>query len=237
MALTGHIIDAGRLTEADVEQMYRLMETYYDGLRRDTFLADLGEKQWAIVLRNQREEVCGFSTLMILRAAVGGQMIHAAYSGDTIIHRDCWGENVLARTWGQLVTDLIDRHTGQALYWFLISKGYKTYRYLPVFFHAFYPRFDRCCPPEEKAVLDTFATLKFGEAYNPSTGIVSFQGRRDRLRPGIADLEPRRLKDPHVAFFARLNPGHVGGDELACLAPLTHDNFKLSARRILARAS
>jgi hypothetical protein len=236
MALTGHIVDMCRLAEADVEQMYRLMDRYYDGLRQETFLADLSEKQWTIVLRSGRGEICGFSTLMMLQVAVGEDTIHAVYSGDTIVHRDCWGENVLARTWGRLVAELIDRYNGRALYWLLISKGYKTYRYLPVFFHEFYPRFDRSFPPYEKTVLDALAAMKFGGAYDPATGIVSFEGRRDRLRPGIADLEPRRLKDPHVEFFARLNRGHAQGDELACLAPLTHDNFKLSAQRILAKA-
>jgi hypothetical protein len=56
---------------------------------------------------------------------------------------------------------------------------------------------------------------------------------KDRLRPGVADLTPGRLRDPHVDFFARRNPGHPRGDELCCLAPLTRGNFTAAAWRVI----
>jgi hypothetical protein len=55
----------------------------------------------------------------------------------------------------------------------------------------------------------------------------------DRLRPGVADLTPQRLRDPHVRFFVERNPGHAGGDELCCLAPITRENFTPAAYRVI----
>ena len=42
-----------------------------------------------------------------------------------------------------------------------------------------------------------------------------------------------RLRDPHVRYFAELNPGHARGDELCCIAPLTRENFTLAAQRVI----
>ena len=41
--------------------------------------------------------------------------------------------------WGGLALSLIDERPGAELYWFLIAKGYKTYRFLPVFFRSSIP--------------------------------------------------------------------------------------------------
>ncbi len=38
-----------------------------------------------------------------------------------------------------------------------------------------------------------------------------------------------------MAFFARANPGHEGGDELVCLTSLDDDNLTPAGRRMLAR--
>jgi hypothetical protein len=55
------------------------------------------------------------------------------------------------------------------------------------------------------------------------------------LRPHVAQIHQRRLHDPHIGFFVQRNPGHVRGDELCCLAPLTHENFTPAAYRVIGR--
>jgi hypothetical protein len=52
------------------------------------------------------------------------------------------------------------------------------------------------------------------------------------LRAGVADIDTRRLHDPHVAFFAAANPGHTAGDELVCLARLVPENLTSAGRRM-----
>jgi hypothetical protein len=52
--------------------------------------------------------------------------------------------------------------------------------------------------------------------------------------PEVGGLTPARLQNPHVACFARLNPGHSRGDELVCLAEIHPDNFTDAARRMWA---
>ena len=65
---------------------------------------------------------------------------------------------------------LIDKYRDEPLYWYLISKGYRTYRFLPVFFREFYPRHDVATPPVEAAVLYALGRRKFGDSYDGANG-------------------------------------------------------------------
>jgi hypothetical protein len=121
------------------------------------------------------------------------------------------------------------------LYWFLISKGYKTYRFLPVFFHEFYPRPEAAMPAWAKAIVDALGRFKYPTSYDPVTGVVQAGPATDRLRDGIADITLERLRDPAVRFFAARNPGFARGDELCCLAALTRANFTPAAYRVLGQ--
>jgi hypothetical protein len=234
MKLKGLLIPAKALTDAQRAEMFALMDRHYENVTRAAFAADLAEKHWVILLLDPRTEaLCGFSTQRLLDVTAAGRPVKALFSGDTIVARDRWGDSALAHVWGRLALSLIDGLVGAELYWFLISKGYKTYRFLPLFFHEFYPHHDRPTPGRARAVLDALGGHKFPGAYDPAAGVVRAGPGKDRLRPGVADLSPERLSDPHVRFFAQRNPGHARGDELCCLAPLTRANFTAAAYRVI----
>ena len=238
MTVAGRIVSRRDLSSRRRDEMFRLMTRHYESIRRDEFEADLGEKEWVLeVVETETDTLCGFSTQMLLETEVGGGTVRALYSGDTIVDPAYWHRNPLAALWGRLALDLIDRFDGETLHWFLISKGYKTYRFLPVFFHEFYPRYDCPTPQDAAMLIDAFAHRKFGIAYDATRRVVPASADGCRLRPGIAALTPERMHDPHVAFFAARNPGHAAGDELCCLAPLTRRNFTTAAWKVIGEAA
>jgi hypothetical protein len=237
MRLKGLLVPAVAVTRAQRDEMYALMDRHYENVTRAAFATDLAEKQWVILLLDpQTEAVCGFSTQVLLAAEVEGRPVKALFSGDTIVDRDRWGDPALAHVWGRLALTLIDSLPAAEMYWFLITKGYKTYRFLPLFFHEFFPRHDRPTPQAVRAVIDALGRHKYPGRYDAGAGVVRAAPGGDRLRPGVADLTPERLRDPHVRFFAGRNPGHAGGDELCCLAPLTRVNFTPTAYRVIGPA-
>src|ERR1043166_5038441 len=207
------VVPARTLGEAEREQMFLLLSDYFDGVTRERFEVDLGEKESVILLRDQAGTIKGFTTMMRLRAVVDGEPVAAFFSGDTIVARECWGEMELPRLWTRHVFALRDQMPERHVYWFLICSGYKTYRFLPVFFHEFYPTFRAPTPSFENRVLDAFGCRKFGRQY--CGGRIRFE-EPTPLRAGVAELSQARLANSDVAFYVRQNPGHARGDELAC---------------------
>jgi len=236
--LEGWVVPQASLTDADRDRMYELMSTYFDKTQRTLFEDDLAEKELIILLREIRSgQIQGFSTLMRMESNVDSQDIVAFFSGDTIVSKEYWGETVLSKLWGQIVftkADLIvaERPSAQ-VFWFLISSGYKTYRFLPVFFREFFPCPSLSTPQYIQRILDVLGETRFGDQYDAASGIVRFL-QAAPLRQGVADITEQRLNDPMVAFFNSKNPGHARGDELACIARISRNNVTRAGERMLA---
>lgn len=232
--LSGRVELIERLSAAERRHMYTLFNHYFANVTWLQFEQDLAEKEWVVILADAvTGQIQGFSTLMRLCVTVDNQPVVAFFSGDTIIHRDYWGEAELPRLWGRHVFNLAETICAEArVFWFLISSGYKTYRFLPVFFREFYPTYRQPTPFHLKRILDALAQLKFPGEYDPASGIIRFS-QAVPLRRGVAEATERRLKDPHVAFFVAANPGHAEGDQLACLVELTQANLTPAGRRML----
>ena len=217
------VVERRELTRRDRDAMFALYTTYFATHDRITFERDLAEKEWVILLRDDDGRVDGFSTLM--RMPVGGATVF--FSGDTIVARHRWGTWDLPRLWGRHVFSF----AGSNAYWVLISSGYRTYRYLPVFFRDFYPRIGSGA--NMKPLLDAIAATKFGDAYDPHTGVIRLATPAP-LREGISD-PAARMDNPHVRFFVDANPGYADGDELACLVRVAHDNLTSAGLRMIGR--
>ena len=109
---------------------------------------------------------------MLLHLNVAGTPITALFSGDTIIAQECWHEQALTHVWGRLALALMNRYPADSLYWFLISKGYKTYRFLPIFFHAFYPHPEVVTPTPIREIIDALGERKFPGLYDRVRGVI-----------------------------------------------------------------
>lgn len=234
--LRGCIRRVEELTPAEREQMYLLLTDHFVGVTRLRFEHDLAEKEWVYTGTEPSSGVIrGFSTLMRLDSTVDDEPVVAFFSGDTIISREHRRRPVLARVMGRHLFELAEAAGDVRAFWFLLSSGYKTYRFLPVFFREFFPRFDGPMPQRVARLMHALARQKFGPEFDRSRGIVRF-GEPTPLRPGVADIDDRVLKDPHVAFFADANPGHVAGDELVCITELTTSNLTPAGHRMLGRS-
>ena len=234
MDLHGRVVRIIDVSGSQRLQMFALMETYYENMDHATFEADLSEKQWVIQVEDPNTgAIQGFSSQTLLDLTVEGRPIRALFSGDTIISREYWAQNPLAQIWGRFALSLIDASPAVELYWFLIAKGYKTYRYLPLFFSEFYPRYDVATPHWACQMIDALGKFKYPETYDASAGTIRAGLAGCRLRPGVADITDQRLRDPRVRFFVQRNPGHAQGGGLCCIAPLTRENFTRAAYRVI----
>ncbi|MCL2315801.1 MAG: hypothetical protein FWC46_01775 [Actinomycetia bacterium] len=225
--LSGSVVPVTSLTGDQTDTMYALMARHYDHLDRDTFLADLAAKSDVILLRDPEGTIGGFSTLAVLRVS---QSVQLVFSGDTVVDHTAWGRHDLTRTWIGYAFERAASFQGRT-YWLLMSKGWKTYRYLPMTFLEFYPRRGTTTPPAEAAIIDGFAT-RYGARY--VAGVL--KPDKDRVKPEYSQVPETARQDPDIAFFLEANPGHEQGDELVCLALIAPENLTAMGLTLLNQA-
>lgn len=212
------------------DAMFALLSRHFEGVTREQFERDLAEKNWVIEIENNGRLV-GFSTLLVRQDLFESETLTAIYSGDTIVDPEGWKSPLLARTWIHAVNALREEWPERRCFWLLLTSGFRTYRFLPVFWRAFHPRFDATTPPASQRLLDHLAAAQYGARYAAASGLVRFP-HPQRLRGALQAVPPGRIADPHVAFFLARNPGHAAGDELACLTEISAANLTPAGRRM-----
>ena len=227
--MKGRLVARENLTEAERQSMLALLAAHFQGVTPERFADDLAEKDWALLLEDEGG-LRGFSTLQIYEpAGPDGAPLTVVYSGDTIVERGAWATAALPKSWIAAVRALRERHPRGPLYWLLLTSGYRTYRFLPVFWREFWPRHDATTPPKTQDLMDFLADQRFGSlCYR---GIVRFP-RPQVLREGLDEVPEGRLADPHVAFFLERNSGWIKGDELVCLTEIAEENLTAAGRRM-----
>jgi hypothetical protein len=213
-----------RVTPEMRDRMFTIFERYYASVTREQFDQDLATKEAVILLLDARsEEIQGFSTLRTIEArGPAGKNCRAIFSGDTVVDEAYWGQKVLGVAFLRYMWQQKARYPREPLYWFLISKGYKTYLLMANNFKVHYPRYEVSTPPEMQALLDCFAERLFGTAYQRERGLIQFSQEMGRLKVGVAELSAAELEShPRIRFFAERTPGWREGVELACIAEMT----------------
>ena len=220
------------LSAAQRDEMFELLSRYFDDVSRGQFEDDLAEKNWTLLLRRDGRLV-GFSTLQLYETEYAGEAVTVVYSGDTIVAPGAWGTSMLARAWIATVNHLrATAYPRGRCYWLLLTSGFRTYRFLPVFWREFHPRWDAATSPASRRLLDHLAAERFGARFDAAAGVVRF-ARPQRLRGPLAEVPAGREADLHVAFFLARNPGHGLGDELVCLTELAAANLTAAGRRMV----
>ena len=212
-------------------EMFRLMQRYYANVCAARFAEDLAAKTCALVLRD-RHGLAGFTTLRVFDFEHGGRTRRIVFSGDTIVDHRHWGEQELARCWLGEIGRITRAGPDVPLYWFLIVKGHRTYRYLPAFARDYVPRAEqRGGDAALVAMRNALAAHLYPGAFDAQTGLIRFAEARGNLQADWSEPSAREAALPDVAYFLSANPGYRSGDELACLCSLARGNMRPRAQR------
>ena len=224
-----------RLSAADRAALVALYLAHYDGSSREIVLEDLATKNEVLLLHHDGELV-GFTTLELYERDWHGGRIGVVYSGDTVVARAHWGQQALAFRWIARIGELHAQHPERHLYWLLIVKGHRTFKFLPAFGKSFFPHWaiDRS---DLEPLARALASEKFGADYNPVTGCVEPAASRGHVKPEIAQPTSSERGRAAVEFFLARNPHYRLGHELVCLCELDESNMRPLTRRIFTRAA
>jgi hypothetical protein len=234
LELTAAVTLRASLSTSECDELHTLLATHFTGVTRAQFDADLAGKDLVLRIR-AGTQLIGFTTIAITHTVADGQPLHVVYSGDTIMAPEGWGSPVLARAWISMIRQAQGNTAHERWVWLLLSSGFRTYRFLPVFWREFWPRHDAPLPDTMRDLRDRLAHERFGALYDAASGIVRF-AQPQQLREHLASVPDGRAQDPHIAFFLQANPGHGAGDELVCLADLSDANLTAAGRRMVRPA-
>lgn len=213
------------------ERMFELMSANYCSMKQEVFYRDLMNKQIVGLIFDEDNKIQGFTTFAINPKGTGTETYYILFSGDTIISPDHWGSLIMIKGWCTAVGEIIATDRKKVWYWYLMSKGHRTYMYLPLFFYSFYPAADNKEHDQAlKPIIDRVSSIMYPENWKPEEGVIKFDSDAGALSPELVQGTYDRKKNAHVAFFLERNPGFHKGDELVCMAILHPDNLKRSAK-------
>jgi hypothetical protein len=230
--LQAGVVARASVAAMSIASMYSLYSRHYLDTTPAIFQRDLAAKTHVLLLRDERDRLCGFSTLEVYASAAAGRNVRVIYSGDTIIDPKYWGSSAFALAWLRFAGEVQRQDPCTPLHWLLIAKGHRTYRFLPAFARHYLPHHSRLPTDAERYLLNALAAEKFGAAYDPLTGIVRFAQPQGRLTADLAEVSDRHRRLPAVAYFLERNPGYGNGDELVCLCELVPANLRSVALRV-----
>jgi len=229
------VTDIAQLSESQQQAMLALYQRHFDATDDARFRADLSDKDHVLLLNDEDGVLRGFSTLALYTRVFEGQGVRVLFSGDTVVDEASWGQQALAfafiRLAGQLQAAALE-----PLYWLLISKGHRTYRYLSAFSLDYDPSPERPISAERQQLMSFLARDRFGSAYDAQRGVISYPQSHGHLRADLAKVPAIHAHLPEVAFFLARNPGYCRGEELVCLCPIRADNLRPMARRAFIAA-
>lgn len=244
--LYGRLKKVSDVSSSNLEEMFSIFSRYYLNVTREAFLQDFADKSHVIILRERRTKtIRGFMTLKTFETSVEGRAVVGLFSGDTVIEREFWGQSALRSAFCRLLIstwwkNLLATAGRRPCYWFLISKGYKTYLLLTNNFPTHWPRYDSQVPEFEGAVIRSFAEYLYpgrletrvlatgGESVSEAwveACVLPFSQGAPCLREGVAPIRDELRENPNIRFFEQANPGWRQGHELCCLAPIGPEIF------------
>lgn len=219
------------LTKKELDDIVNLYLSYYDGSSSWNVISDMQRKTEILLLKYEGQLV-GFTSFELYKFRFDGEEKQIIYSGDTVVHHKHWGQQALSRAWIRYIGQLKQLLNNTPIYWFLIVKGHRTYKFLPAFTKSFFPHWevDRS---DLKPLLDALAKEKFADSYDEISGLIRFEKSMGHLKQEIAVISDNELKKDSVNFFVRSNPNYHMGDELACICEFDDANLRPLTKRIL----
>jgi hypothetical protein len=237
MSLKSSCPNVKKISLFDIQAMYQLYERYYDIVSFEEFVSDLSKKQAAILVReSDSNKIVGFSTIMDLEIEYEGKKINGLFSGDTIMEREYWGNTALHQQFLKYVVRRKIESPTHEFYWFLISKGYKTYLLMANNFQEYFPRVEQETPSKEQKIIQLFSEKLYPESFDPEKKLIVFPYNSVRLKGGVAPINDDLLSVDKIKFFQDRNPTWRTGTELPCIGKITFTQFGHSFFKLMAKS-
>ena len=220
------------LSNTNIEQMYYLMQENYDFVELGRFKSDLYKKDLVGILIDSDNFIQGFTTFSLNPCEYENSDFNILFSGDTVISSSYTGSQELAKGWCKTAGYFLAKNPHKKLFWYLMSKGYRTYLYLPFFFNNYYPSISKEYSSEYYRIANRVSSYLFGNNWHPQEGVIKFDSSLGQIKKVHVEKSFSK-SNRHVKFFISKNPGFINGEELVCVTEISVDNLKRYAKDLV----
>ncbi|MGM0579956.1 MAG: hypothetical protein ACQETL_04715 [Bacteroidota bacterium] len=232
--LSFQLVEIKDINFSSRKRMFELMFSCYNKITEDTFNTDLNKKQYVGLIKDQDNMVQGFTTFAINPNSTNESNYNVLFSGDTIIAPEYWGTQVMKYGWCKAVGSIIASDATKPWYWYLLSKGHRTYMFLPLFFKDYFPSIEPSESDDQLKKIASDISLKlYGDCWKEEEGVIRFKESQGELKEELIQASYQKKGSKFVQFFLKKNPAFYKGEELVCIAHLHPENFLRSAKDLI----
>lgn len=152
-----------------------------------------------------------------------GEVVDTLYFGHGCIAPEFRGKLFIQRTVCREFLRYALKRSGRRLFLWSNALTVRPYLITARGLRHFYPSPFEQTPPDVLEIRDALGRRYYGEHFDPEAGII--QKPQRHVTRASSRIDPARMCDPCVAFYAACNPGHLRGDGLLILQPATWENL------------
>ena len=232
----GFSIDFSRpdsLSAADLDEILDLVTRYFVESKGWIGPAIEGCDRVIRYRSNDGGELAGISLLVVDDLTHEDRRVRVLYTRAVLLREYARGRNLIQRA-GLRSFLRFGMTARRSVYWFTECDTFRSYLLGMRNLENAWPRSETPIPAFERSLYDYLCKKKCGKFWNATRRVrTPITGRT--MAPDLLSIPARLLGDPDVAFFVRMNPGHMNGDSLPILAVLDLKNILFIVRRAWAR--
>ncbi len=193
------------------------------------------ERERVAIYWDAADDLVGLITLDLRHETFRGREVVAIYTGNTWIHPNHRGTNIVQRMGARCYVESLVRWPRARKFWFFGSNSYKSYLVMARNLRDFWPVRHKPTPSWETDYIRHLARAIYHADVEPERLVYEPDGARS-FSEDETRVPDKLAADPDVKFFVDRNPNYPRGAKLMCLAPLTWSNWTNVGRRALTRA-
>lgn len=205
---------------------------------RDAFEEKLARTGEVFLGRSRDGELVAFGAVDVIEADVGRGVETLLYTHWATIDPGFRGTNIIQRVGFRYFLRERVRHPLRTIHWLFTASTYPSYLLMVRNYQTYWPRADAPTPTFALALIDLAMNRAERPSWDRESGVLRRNGA-SRYREGVVDDEPAVLDHPTLGpalrYYRERNSNQHEGDSLACLCPLTADNWWYCLRVAVAR--
>jgi len=231
--LSHRFVSPRTLGASELTEIWRFYSQFVHR-EREPFLEKLRATEEVFLGRDAQGTLRSFGAVQSYTVTWEGRSFGLLYTGWTAIDPAYRGRDVVQWAGLRCYLKYRARRPTDPVYWLFWASTYKGYLLMVRNFRDCWPRRDVPWPAREAGLVAQVMEQMGATGWDRERGIVRRFGASRYLDGSYAN-EPDALRDPHVRYYAQLNPDQHLGDSVVCLASLSLRNWARVLRRTLSR--